>query len=223
MVPYRDEMDRGSDQFQRYSSREEYIANRWIERNKDWLPSGTHYIRSNTGYHDGILVVPYEPLSENLEFTVQVKEEEYEQYIKRGNIVLDYISAFYFKDSECRRLYLEDYRRWVSPECLEHFEKCISVDKWGKLKTCDAHLHIFYVENKGNEVYNKAFDNMMLRSDDFLNYIKSNYSLRITDKEAHGIYESWLSAGFPVKSDDPELNRLVVCSMGQLLAIMEDM
>jgi hypothetical protein len=194
------------DYFRYYSSRELQILNIWAERSS-FIPQGTKIIPDNTAYHDARVTLP-----DGTQFLVQVKEEETKWYNRTGNIGLDFISAFMFKDSEFENLYLNELKRWVPCEKIKTFLEQIEVLKWGKLRTRDAHVHVFYVKDKvigGREIplLLKTYCNSWLQSQQFIGYLISAYDLRINDKGVYGISEDWHSAAFFVKPSDPMLQK----------------
>lgn len=109
--------------FQHYSEAEEEIMRQWIE-NTVWIPKGTTYVRSNTPFHDGLLILP-----DGCQCLVEVKVDEAYWYTRTGNIAIDYISAFEFKSPQLRIKFCDSYRRWVNPSAHQHFLESIFVHK----------------------------------------------------------------------------------------------
>ena len=183
--------------FEKYANRELAIAYLWRDRFN--LSKIIKEIKKdNTGFHDLKAIIDESYKDEYGDyFLIEVKEEEKKWFCKTGNIGLDYISAFHFKDKEKEKYWKTRKKFWVNSSEIEKFEKKdINVDKWGKLKTCDAHIQLFYVESERNSpIFLKAYCNSCLKKS--VNYFKSNYNLRINNKS---IYDSssdtWESAAF---------------------------
>lgn len=183
------------DYFQAYSSREFYIICEWVRRTKWLRDKVVRCERHNTPFHDALLTLLYG--KEEIKIFIQVKEEEWYWYSRTGNVGLDYISAFKYKNEEIKR-FVREHNNWIKPEDLEYFIENIEVHKWGKLITCDAHIHIFYVENDtGEVVLCNAYDNAKLKH--MLPEINKQHRLRINDKPAYGLKDDWESAAYFVK------------------------
>lgn len=75
---------------------------------------------------------------------------------------------------------------------LLFFKRSIRVDKWGKLFTCDALIQVYYVEGK----LLIGYDNAKLQDESFVEYLENNYRLRVNDKKAYNIADSWQSAAY---------------------------
>jgi len=206
--------------FVHYPSRELEILAIWKERS-GVIPLDSEIERHNTKFHDAKVILP-----DSTVFFVQVKEEEKSWYQKTGNIGLDYISAFKFINQQYEDQYLKKFRRWIPPEEIESFLSRIVVSKWGKLETCDAQVHVFYVKDRvvnGREepLLLKTYCNSWLKSEKFRSYLLSNYRLRINDKKRYGIEEDWHSAAFFVKPEDPMLEKGEIESYEQLLKCIQ--
>lgn len=147
---------------------------------------------------------------------VEIKEEECLWYRRTGNIVLDYLSAFTFKEERLQKLYFEEMKFWVNPEHLQNFMTSIHVKRYGKLFTCDAHIQIFYVECDSSVVLCQAYDNSVLTSREFRSYIESRYRLRINNKAAYALQDNWQSASYPIPPSDSVLQTAVVDNMEAL-------
>ncbi len=178
--------------FDKYSSRESYIIKQWVE-NTDWLKAiVVDFIPDNTGFHDYKL-----RLNNGTEIIVEIKEEEHRWYGKTGNIGLDFISAFYFKEESYRTFYVNK-QYWVDKTRIKQFlSNEIEVKKFGKLKACDADIQLFYCEDKNkNIVLMKAYNNHLLQERDFIKHLYDNYNLRINRKSDYHLTDDWESAAF---------------------------
>jgi len=204
--------------FDMYTDRELMIACLWI--NKLGLFKIIKGIQEDhTGYHDLKVIVREDYAKEFGDFIIlEVKEEEDFWFSKTGNIGLDYISAFSFKDKASEEYWKREKNFWVPPEEIENFEKDIIVKKWGKLKTCDAHLQIFYVEDKESNKpkFLQAYCNRCLQR--LTGYLRKHYKLRINNKSLYGSKEdTWESAAYfvnPVK--DPFLRECEINTLEDL-------
>ncbi|QUW01729.1 hypothetical protein J8C02_12620 [Chloracidobacterium sp. MS 40/45] len=195
------------DHFSRYSRKESHILDIW-KANSGLIPHEWNIQKDNTPYHDAKVILP-----DGTQFLVQVKEEEARWYTRTGNIGLDYISAFSFIDKAYETNCLKTLNHWIPPKEISTFLKKIKVEKYGKLKTCDAHVHVFYVGGKGATgktelpLLLKTYCNQWLKSEAFIDYLKSKYSLRINNKKAYNIDESWHSAAFFLSPSDDMLRK----------------
>ncbi|MFW5649525.1 MAG: hypothetical protein ACOCG5_10580 [Candidatus Alkaliphilus sp. MAG34] len=200
--------------FSKYSTREGMIVRKWINNNT-WLRNAIRKFRpDNTGFHDYKI-----QLKDGTIFTVEVKEEEYYWYNRTGNIGLDFISAFYFRSGERERYWKNRRHYWVPIDEIDIFlNRDIDVSKWGKLRTCDADVQLFYIENKNRAILMKAYNNNRLQDQQFINYIKGNYRLRINKKSDYGLSDSWESAAFFVKPQDRKLIECEINSLEELRA-----
>jgi hypothetical protein len=206
--------------FGHYSSRELRILDIWKERS-GLIPPDSTIERHNTGFHDAKVILPNGTV-----FFVEVKEEEKSWYEKTRNIGLDYISAFNFANQQDEDRYLRQFDHRIPREQIQSFLNKIHVEKWGKLKTCDAHVHVFYVKDgvvNGREepLLLKTYCNSWLKSEEFQRYLLSNYRLRINDKKRYGIEENWHSAAFFVKPEDPMLKKGEIERPEQLLECIQ--
>lgn len=201
--------------FVKYSSREEYIIKKWISNNK-WLSDiVVSYEADNTSYHDYKLL-----LKNGKQVIVEIKEEEYFWYEKTGNIGLDFLSAFNFKNDLIKKRYMYNYL-WVKKGTIDNFlNKDIVVHKYGKLFTCDSHIQLFYCEDKGgNPILIKTYNNKKLKEKIFIEYLKENYNLRINDKKAYELNDDWESAAFFIKPSDERLKECEINSYSEFSEI----
>lgn len=113
--------------FLKYSSREEYIIKEW-NNNNEWLSDIVDsYEADNTGFHDYNLL-----LKNGKQVIIEIKEEEYYWYNKTGNIGLDFLSAFNFKNDLIKKYYI-DKNFWVDKGTIDVFlSEKINVLKYGK-------------------------------------------------------------------------------------------
>lgn len=197
--------------FTKYTNREVEYFKKFIN-DTEWL---TEYIkevyRDNTSLHDLIMVT-----ADNKKFTIEVKEDEHYWFSRTGNIGLDYISAFNYKNY----MYKNNFPNlWVPSNEINNFEKNIVVHKYGKLITCDSDLQFYFVVDKTSNkfIFSKLYSNKKLQSEHFLSYLKNNYDLRINDKARYGLADNWESAAFfvnPLK--DLELIKCEVNTLNEI-------
>ncbi len=151
--------------------------------------------RANTGLHDVFVVC------KETSFLVEVKTDEPYWFKKTGNIGLDYYSSFvYLKGSKT-------FDFWIQPSELDEFKRSIRVDKKGKLYTCDAPVQVFYVR----DTLLIGYSNFKLQREAFVKYLETNYRLRVNNKKAYGIRDTWQSAAYfvnPLKDQ-----RLIECEI----------
>lgn len=201
------------DYFKEYRSRELKYMSEYI-KDVPWLSEFIKEVKQdNTSLHDLTVVG-----KNGIEYTVEVKEDEFYWFSRTGNIGLDYISSFRFEN------YKDKYKwpnLWVPSEEIEQFESIINVGKYGKLVTCDADFQFYFVldDKKENFVFSKLYSNKKLKEKKFVDYLKNNYRLRINDKKRYGLLDSWDSAAFfinPLKD-----KRLIDCEVN-CIEDMED-
>ncbi|MEM2175660.1 MAG: hypothetical protein QXI58_08600 [Candidatus Micrarchaeia archaeon] len=189
------------DNFSRYSEREIEIIYYWLKK-KNMLDLVESVNRDNTPFHDAVVI-----FKDGLEVIIEVKEEENYWFNKTGNLGLDFISAFKFKNESWEKKVKNEMRFWIEPEFLEDFLSNIEILKYGKLVTCDADIHIFYVENDGSVTFCEAYNNWGLQGD--IEYFKKNFRLRVNDKKRYGLPDNWESAAYFVKPENIEKHKII--------------
>lgn len=176
--------------YNEYGSRELVFMNKYVS-SQSWLSDFVKEIKKdNTSLHDLLIIT-----NNGKQYTVEVKEDEIFWFSKTGNIGLDYISSFRFKNINDKEKWPS---LWVPSNEISYFESIISVEKYGKLITCDADFQFYYVldESKQNFIFAALYDNRKLKNAKFVNYLKSNYKLRINDKKKYKLPDNWESAAF---------------------------
>lgn len=185
--------------FQKYASKELTIFHNFVEYTP-WFKSLIEKIEAdNTGFHDIKCL-----LKNGQTLIVEIKEDERYWYDKTGNVGLDYISAFRFLRN--RQRWTSGGNYWVVPTEYSDFLKDIDVKKWGKLKTCDAHIQLFYVKRKFAHIY----DNRQLQSTNFINYLNATHRLRINKKSDYNLTDNWESAAYFLPIDDDYLRKIQI-------------
>lgn len=199
--------------FEQYSSRELAIVALWINS----IPGLSEIVKGisadNTGFHDSLIV--FNNGFRNL--VIEIKEDEEYWYNRTGNIGFDYISAFKYKDQEIQK-FAEDSKLWIKPNDLEYFINNIDILKWGKLKTCDADIQLFYVEDRKthNIKFIKAYQNQNLQN--YLPEIEKRLSMRINYKNAYASRsDTWESSAYYINPlTDPYLKEIEINSIDSL-------
>jgi len=197
------------DYFSHYSNNEQRIINKWL--NSDWLKDKVESaMPDNTGYHDAIIKLK-DGTSFNASFFVEVKEDEKFWFNKTGNIGLDYLSSFNFKNKADKDKYRNN---WVRAGQLQQFKTDIEISKKGKLFTCDAEVQLYYVKDE----FLQAYDNQKLQDVQFVKYLETTYDLRINDKTAYGIQDNWQSAAYFVNpKKDNQLQECEINNFDELI------
>ena len=171
----------------KYTDSEKKTVEDWLDINS--IEDVKEVIPDNTAFHDTKII-----LKSGRVITVEVKTEEAYWYKRTGNIGLDFLSAFNFNKTSlniCKK-----NNNWIPIGENKKFLENITVRKYGKLFTCDADIQLFNVTSKDKYILLKAYDNICLKEEEFINYLKNNYKLRINNKPKYGIYEDWQSAAY---------------------------
>ena len=171
----------------KYIDSEIKIVEDWLGINN--IENVNEVISDNTPFHD-IKVI----FKSGKTITVEVKTEEAYWYKRTGNIGLDFLSAFNFNKTSLD--ICKNNNNWVPIVENKEFLENITVRKYGKLFTCDADIQLFNVTSEDKYILLKAYDNICLKEEEFINYLKDNYKLRINNKPKYGIYEDWQSAAY---------------------------
>ncbi len=202
--------------FNKYSSRELYILEKWISCIPDLENLVEGFSNHNTGYHDAIVKFK----NDWKMLIVEIKEEEFYWFNKTGNIGLDYISAFKFiNELEKQKTISNNF--WIKKEDLLNFKGKIEILKGGKLMTCDSDIQIFYAENsKGETIFLRAYNNIKLKEN--INYFETNFNLRINNK---AIYDSstdnWESCAYFVNPNkDVFLKSIEIKTIDNLMELL---
>ncbi len=110
---------------------------------------------------------------------IEVKEERSERFERYGDLGIDYISAFYFKNTA---------REWKGapkrPNQLKLFLDDIDHQKhfkWGKIVYSNSDLWLFFIDRKGELEY-YFFDGKRLKSDEFRSYLENECVFAVNNK-----------------------------------------
>lgn len=193
------------DNFKIYTSREVKIFKYFVENNSWFENQLEDFKPDNTSLHDlkckmknGNVVI------------IQIKEDEAYWYDKTKNIGLDYISAFNFIRN--KNTWLSN-NYWIKSSDYQTFTNDISVSKWGKLITCDADVHLFYVKDR----ICKLYDNSKLQNHSFISYLNTNFNLRINKKSDYNLGDDWESAAYYLPISNSNLVNAEVSSQSSLI------
>ena len=157
----------------------------------------------NTSYHDYLA-----KLRHGGQIALEIQITNYgrhdgEGFRRYGDVRLDLISAFEASSKECQAKYHLKNGVWKSLQNaseLAAFEKVCAIQRWGKLKTCDAELFVFAVVKRRNQCgLIHLYDNAQLKH--HATYFVDRYGVKINHKQGEG----WGSAFVPVPVDDSVL------------------
>lgn len=195
--------------FTKYESREMMIMNEFLNE-AEWIAEYVKELKKdNTPFHDLIMT-----FSDGTQKTIEVKEDEYYWFNKTGNIGIDYISAFRFKNLGLKMEWVSKHNYWVFVEEYNDFFSDIDILKLGKVFTCDADYQLFVVMDNDVVKFAQLYDNKKLKSKNFINYLNRNYNLRINKKIDYNLNDSWESAAYfldPLKDE-----MLISCEINQI-------
>lgn len=151
-------------------------------------------------------------LSKGKTFLIEVKEEDFETRFKKyGELGIDYISAFKFKN------YRDTYFWKGSPKPpikLDSFLQSVDMDhsfKWGKIYYSKAALWLFFVD-KGNEMQYWFYDGIGMTSDAFKSYLKTKCFFIVNNKPStqDSFYDKHNSSCFFIKPNDEGIIKYLV-------------
>ena len=120
---------------------------------------------------DGDVVVV---LPDGREVIIEIKEEEYKRFSNYGDLGIDYISAFQFKQGVNSFAWKTQHK----PEDLAAFKQVIDMSKYykeGKVFYSKSDLWLFFVMTPNDEFYYcKFFKGDGMTSPEFIDYIEKN-------------------------------------------------
>lgn len=185
------------------TDKEVSIVARIFDMNK--IPYKSISKHQNADDADVLVVLP----NDN-EILIEVKEEFINRFSKYGDLGIDFISAFYFKNPRDESIWKGAPKR---PERLDSFLSSINIQKPGKLLYSKAHLWLFFVFDSSNNLYYHAFfDGNKMTSEEFYNYLSKNHLFAVNNKPywqlSHG--DAHQSACFFINHTDPFLNKYKV-------------
>lgn len=149
-------------------------------------------------------------LPDNNKILIEVKEEFIDRFRKYGDLGIDFISAFSFKNPIDESIWKGAPKR---PERLNSFLSSINIQKLGKLSYSKSHLWLFFVfDDSKNLYYHAFFDGSKMTSKEFYNYLSKNCFFAVNNKPywqlSHG--DTHQSACFFINHEDRFLNRYKV-------------
>lgn len=190
-----------------------YAFHPWLE------PLAKSIEPDHTPHHDYRLM-----LRDGRTATIEIQITNYGRHDGEGfrryrDVRLDLISAFESSAPECRRLYHIKEGTWKSlnnVKELEEFEKACPIQRWGKLKTCDATFFLFTVVKRRNRCdMLHLYDNQALQQ--HASYFIDRYGVKINQK----LDERWGSAFVPVPIGDELLKACRINDQSDFMRICE--
>lgn len=151
-------------------------------------------------------------LPDGREVIIEVKEEEYKRFPHYGDLGIDYISVFYFKQGV-------DSSAWKTPhkpEDLAAFKQVIDMTKpykGGKVFYSKSHLWLFFVMTPDDKFYYcKFFKGDGMTSPEFIDYIENNckFAANLKSKSQMSYYDRHSSACFFLNHKDEILDNYEV-------------
>lgn len=144
------------------------------------------------------------------EILIEVKEESFDRFIVYGDLGIDFISAFDFKNPNDVNIWKGAPKR---PAGLRSFLSSINIKKYGKLIYSKSHLWLFFVlDPRGDVYYNAFFDGDKMTSREFYNYLSENCLFAVNKKPVSQLShtDSHQSACFFINCKDKFLNQYKV-------------
>jgi len=165
----------------------------------------------NTHYPKKDIFVKFKDFSKRL--IVEIQYSNRYDFKKYGDIRLDYVSAYipYIKIHGLKKF----------NEMIKN--KTINVERWGKLKECDADVLIYVIceYDKITKTY-KNIDEVLIFSieklQNNLNYWENEYGKRLKTNNKQN--EEWGSAFIPVPADDNILQQCRITSLHELITFI---
>ena len=155
-------------------------------------------------------------LKNGRQILIEVKEEKYDRFIKYGDLGIDFISVFYFKNG---------HANWKgspkSPRLLENFIADIDRRKYykdGKVVYSKSDLWLFFVSKDGEIYYYCFLDGKKVVKEEFISHLKKNCLFAINNKPfwQNSNKDDFNSAVFYINHHDPFLNNYKVTLRGFL-------
>lgn len=152
-------------------------------------------------------------LPDDREILIEVKEEKYKRFHNYGDLGIDYISAFYFKNERDKKEWSGLHRGKTT---LQKFLSIIdrnSPFKSGKLCYSKSDLWLFVVfDPRKNLCYYAFFDGKAMTSEEFYNYLSTRCPFAINNKSEEQLSHSdeHSSACFFINHQDEFLNQYKV-------------
>lgn len=132
----------------------------------------------------------------NGETKLEIQFCDGEAFGKYGDIRLDYISAFKYRDA------VRASTSWISPGYIEAFMQSIEVLTWGKMKRSEADTLAIYIGEPECIFYLVSMRE--LQKKERVNYFLQQYGININRKKG----EDWESAFIAVDYEDPVLREI---------------
>lgn len=142
---------------------------------------------------------------------IEVKEEKIKRFEKYGDLGIDYISTFYFKN----RFDESNWKGLHNPSEHERFIETIDTKKNfkpGKLTYSKSDLWLFFVvDDYGELFYYNFFDGIEMTSENFKHYLKENCKFAVNNKSSNQLscYDNYQSACFFINHNDSVLKKFI--------------
>ena len=198
------------DNFKIYSTREVKIFKHFVDNNAWFENQLEDFKPDNTSLHDLKC-----KMKDGKTLIIQIKEDEAYWYNRTKNIGLDYISAFNFLRNKSQWL---NNNYWIKSSDYQNFIGDVSIGKWGKLITCDADVHLFYVEGCVCHLYN----NSALQASAFIHHLNSSVNLRINKKSDYNLGDEWESAAYFLPVTNANVSRALISDYTSLLTAIQN-
>ncbi len=150
--------------------------------------------------------------------SVEIKEENYNRFNRYGDLGIDYLSAFQFKNSSSSNIWYGV--RPASADLLMDFENSIDILKMGKIYYSKADLWLFYCLDDADDLYYHSwFLGTDMVSDEFKDYLRNNCLFAVNNKpntqmSRHDHHES---AVFYINKNDDFLVSLQILDIREKL------
>lgn len=145
-------------------------------------------------------------LKDNKKILIEVKEENYERFSKYGDLGMDFISVFYFKNNASK------WKGSPKPhQLLSEFFNDIDKTKpykEGKIYYSKSDLWLFFVKVSDEYSYYAFFDGSKMTSKEFKDYLFNNCKFSVNNKPKWQLShtDSHNSSVFFINHENPFLN-----------------
>ena len=148
-------------------------------------------------------------MPDNRTILFEVKQESYQRFSHYGQLGIDFISVFHFKQGK------QFDRRPHGPEDFSLFMDTVNREtadfKWGKIAYSTADVWLFYVkDNSGNYCFSEGYDFAQMKNDKIGNYLSHNCQFAVNKKGRDQLsrFDTWQSAVFFVNPEQLDRYKL---------------
>lgn len=188
------------------TSREVKIVAKIFDMQKIPYKSVSKYENANDG--DVLVILPDER-----EILIEVKEESYKRLIRYGDLGIDYISAFYFKNTQAKSKWSGRHKGLSDLNAFLATIDRTRPYKRGKIGYSKSDLWLFFVVDDNDRLcYHAFFDGNAMISKEFYDYLAKNCPFAINNKSEEQLSHSdeHSSACFFINHKDKFLNEYKV-------------